>query len=50
MLSAAVYGIWENHGPALWGNLVDQLIFNAPTLVDLVEQRRGLAAFHLTQV
>ena len=39
MLSAAVYGIWENHGPTLWGSLVEQLISNAQTLADLVEQR-----------
>lgn len=45
MLSAAVYGIWEQHGPALWESLVNQLIANAQSFADLVEARPGWELF-----
>ena len=39
MLSAAVYGIWENHGANLWESLVDRLIENAQSFALKVDQR-----------
>ena len=46
MLSAAVYGIWENHGPDLWESLVDRLIENAQAFARAVDQRPGWELFN----
>lgn len=46
MLSAAVYGIWENHGPELWESLVDRLIESAQHFAIIVEQRPGWELFN----
>ena len=46
MLSAAVYGIWENHGPDLWESFVDLLIENAQAFARAVDQRPGWELFN----
>ena len=45
MLSVAVFGIWEQHGPKLWESLVDQLVGNAQTFAASVESREGWELF-----
>jgi L-2,4-diaminobutyrate decarboxylase len=45
MLSVAVFGIWEQHGPKLWESLVDQLVGNAQTFAANVEKREGWQLF-----
>ncbi|HAD21420.1 MAG TPA: pyridoxal-dependent decarboxylase, partial [Opitutae bacterium] len=47
MLSAAVFGIWENHGPHLWESLVDRLIENAQEFAQKVEERPEWRLFQL---
>ena len=49
MLSVAVFGIWEQHGPRLWESLVDQLVGNAQTFAATVEEREGWQLFALPQ-
>ncbi len=39
MLSAAVFGIWEAHGPRLWESLVDRLIDRAKVAAAEIERR-----------
>ena len=45
MLSVAVFGIWEQHGPKLWESLVDQLVGNAQTFASKVESSEGWELF-----
>lgn len=47
MLSVAVFGIWENHGPNLWESLVDRLIEIAQQFARKVEERPGWQLFNL---
>ena len=39
MLSVAVFGIWEAHGPKLWESLVDRLVDRARVAAHEIEQR-----------
>jgi L-2,4-diaminobutyrate decarboxylase len=49
MLSVAVFGIWEQHGPRLWESLVDQLVGNAQIFAANVEKRPGWQLFAAPQ-
>jgi L-2,4-diaminobutyrate decarboxylase len=49
MLSVAVFGIWEQHGPRLWESLVDQLVGNAQIFAANVEKRPGWQLFGAPQ-
>ncbi len=45
MLSVAIFGIWEQHGPNLWESLVDELVGNAKVFAANVSKRDGWELF-----